>query len=337
VVHLRIVAPDWLADRTLDLLCGVDSPYNVIHLPGAARKPEGDVILCDLAREDASVIIDDLRELEIPHHGSIAVEFIDTEISEVAEEAEKAAAGLPGDAVIWEEVEARTSENTELSFSFVAFMVLAVLIAAVGILLDQVILIIGAMVVGPEFGPLAGLAVAIVEKRRELVRRSLTALAVGFPVAIVIGYLVTLLFKALDLNPDDFSPEDLVFTHFISQPDFFSFWVAYLAGTVGILSLTSAKSGALIGVLISVTTIPAAANIGVAGAYGDWEEASGAARQLGLNLVSLTLAGVVTLYLQRRFYVMRRVKHLGDPAREAAGLPVGRSVKDKRKRAKLER
>jgi uncharacterized hydrophobic protein (TIGR00271 family) len=332
VVHLRIVAPDWLADRTLELLTCVDSAYNVIHLPGAARKPEGDVILCDVAREDASVIVDDLRELEVPQHGSIAIEFIDTEISDVADEAEKAAAGMPGDAVIWEDVEARTSENTELSFSFLAFMVLAMLIAAVGILLDQPILIIGAMVVGPEFGPLAGLAVAIVEKRPELVKRSLTALAVGFPVGIVITYVVTLIFKVTDIAPDGFSPEDLVLTHFISQPDFFSFWVAYIAGTAGILSLTSTKSGALIGVLISVTTIPAAANIGVAAAYTDWEEMSGAARQLGLNLVALTLAGVVTLFLQRRFYMSRRVKHLSDPAREAAGLPIGRSRTDKKVR-----
>ena len=84
--------------------------------------------------------------------------------------------------MVWEEVEQRTSENTELSLSFVAFMVLAMQIAAVGILLDQPILIVGAMVVGPEFGPLAGLCVALVERRTDLARRSLVALGVGFPV-----------------------------------------------------------------------------------------------------------------------------------------------------------
>ena len=52
-------------------------------------------------------------------------------------------------------------------------MVVATLIAAVGILTDQLILIIGAMVVGPEFGPLAGLCVAIVQKRGDAGRRSL--------------------------------------------------------------------------------------------------------------------------------------------------------------------
>ena len=66
------------------------------------------------------------------------------------------------------------------------------------------------------------------------------------------------------------------------------------------LSLTSAKSGALIGVLISVTTIPAAANIGVAFALADWSEWRGAMAQLAVNLTAIVLAGVVTLSIQRR-------------------------------------
>ena len=74
---------------------------------------------------------------------------------------------MPSDAVVWEEVEARTSESTELGGNFLIFMVLACLIASVGIFLGSPILIVGAMVVGPEFGPLAGLCVALVERRRE--------------------------------------------------------------------------------------------------------------------------------------------------------------------------
>ena len=325
MVHLRIVAPEESASHALDLLCAAESALNVIHLPGASRKPLGDVILCDVAREEASVIIGDLTELDSPAKGSIAVEFIDTEISDAAEKAERAAPGQPSDAVIWEEVEARTQEETELSFSFVAFMALAMQIAAVGILIDQPILIIGAMVVGPEFGPLAGLCVALVQKRGNLARRSLAALAVGFPVGIAGTIVVVLLIKWLDLAPSGFSPSHHPLTSFIASPDALSVLVAYVAGTAGILSLTSAKSGALVGVLISVTTIPAAADIGVGIAYGDWDEAGGAAAQLGVNLGTIMVAGVLTLYVQRRYYVSRRRKHLSDPARHAAGLPVGRS------------
>jgi uncharacterized hydrophobic protein (TIGR00271 family) len=325
MVHLRIVVPSYQAEHALDLLNNTPSVVNLIYLERAAQRPQGDVILCDVAREDASVIISDLRELDIDREGSIAMETIDSQISDAALAAEKSAAGLPSDAVVWEEVEARTSENVELSASFLIFMALAMLIAMVGILTDQLILIIGAMIVGPEFGPIAGLCVATVQRRRDLLKRSLAALAAGFPLGITITFVATLLLNAAGLVPDDFSQAGHPFTAFISSPDQWSFIVACLAGTAGVLSLTSAKSGALIGVLISVTTIPAAANIGVAAALGYWHEWVGAIEQLSLNLTAIMLAGIGTLFIQRRLYVRRRRKHLHDEARELAGLPIGQS------------
>ena len=327
MLHVRIVAPPELADRVFDLISESPAIFNVVHLKGVAHKPVGDLLLFDVTREEASVILGDLKELDIPKHGSIAVVTVDSSMSDLAAAAEKAAHGLPSDAVVWEEVEQRTSENTELSLSFIAFMVLAMQIASVGILLDQPILIVGAMVVGPEFGPLAALSVALVERRRDLARRSLAALGVGFPVGMLLTLVTVLLFRAVDVAPDAFIPDDHPLTEFISEPDFFSFFVAYVAGTAGILSLTNAKSGALIGVLISVTTIPAASYVATAFAYGEPDDATAAAAQLGINLFAIVLAGVLTLYVQRRFYVRRRREHLMDPARAAAGLPVGRSAR----------
>src|SRR5688500_432990 len=101
MVHLRIVAPPDLAQRVLELLCAASAVTNVVLLPGAAHKPVGDLILCDVAREDASVVIGDLKDLDIPRLGSIAVELIDSSISEAASAAERAAPGLPSDAVVW--------------------------------------------------------------------------------------------------------------------------------------------------------------------------------------------------------------------------------------------
>jgi uncharacterized hydrophobic protein (TIGR00271 family) len=325
VVHLRIVVPSHQAEHALDLLEATPSVINLIYLERAAHRPVGDVILCDVAREDASVVMSDLRELEIERDGSIAMEDIDSMSSDAATRAEKAAEGYPSDAVVWEEVESRTSENVELSASFLAFMALAMLIAAVGILTDQVVLIIGAMVVGPDFGPIAALSVAAVQRRSDLARRSLIALVVGFPVGIATAFVFTLALDAAGQIPSGFTTEGHPFTKFISDPDFYSFLVAFFAGTVGALALTSAKSGALVGVLISVATIPAAANIAVAAALGEWDEWIGAVGQLSLNLGTIFLASIGTLFLQRRLYVRRRVDHLRSSAREAAGLPLGRS------------
>ena len=156
-------------------------------------------------------------------------------------------------------MEFRTSEAAQLSASYLTFIVLATLIASVGLLLDSPILIVGAMVVDPEFGPIAGFCVAIVEKRRKLALRALVALVVGFPTAIAISYVAGLVFKEGGAAPESFSFDDSTFAHAISSPGFFAFFVALCAGVAGMLSLTTAKSGALIGVLISVTTIPSAA------------------------------------------------------------------------------
>lgn len=320
MIHLRIVAPPACSTRVVELLSASDSVTNVVYLPEAALKPPGDLILCDVAREEASVIVDDLRELGVPAEGSIALATVDSQISTSADAAVRAAAGAPSDAVVWEEVEARTSESIELSASFLLFTILAMLIAAVGIMLDSPILIVGAMVVGSEFGPLAGICVAIVQRRPGLARRSLTALAVAFPIGIVATYLGVELLIAAGQAPADFSTTQHPLTDFISRPDLFSFVVAALAGTAGVLSLTSAKSGALIGVLISVTTIPAAANIGVAAAFGDWGQVGGAGLQLTINLGAILLAGVLTLSVQRILFRRRERRHRHGAARRAAGL-----------------
>jgi uncharacterized hydrophobic protein (TIGR00271 family) len=325
MVHLRIVVPSDRAEKVLGLLGATPSACNLIYLAGAARRPAGDVVLCDVAREDASVVIDDLKQLGVGREGSITLEPIDSQISAAAEAAERATPGSPGDAVVWEEVEARTSETIELGGNFLIFMVLACLIASVGIFLGSPILIVGAMVVGPEFGPLAGFCVAIVERRREAALRSLTALAIGFPVGITAAYLFTLLSRATGLLDADFTGSEHPLTQFISKPDDFSFIVACFAGAAGMLSLTSAKSGALVGVLISVTTIPAAANIGIAVAVADWSEWRGAMAQLAVNLTAIVLAGVTTLSIQRRLYVRRRRRHRGAESRAVAGLPAERT------------
>ena len=195
-------------------------------------------------------------------------------MSAIARRAERVAAGSPADAVVWEEVEARTSEGTELSGSFLAFMVVATMIAGVGILTDSIVLIIGAMVVGPEFGPLAALCVALVERRLDLARRSGDRARRRVP-----GRDPRDVRRHIDLplrsarrrtertTPRRSSSPTRTGSRSSSQ---------LLAGVAGMLSLTTAKSGALVGVLISVTTIPAAANVGVAAAYAEWREVAGA-------------------------------------------------------------
>ncbi|MEJ7715258.1 MAG: DUF389 domain-containing protein [Thermoleophilaceae bacterium] len=120
-----------------------------------------------------------------------------------------------------------------------------------------------------------------------------------------------------------FTEADHTLSNVIASPDFFAFFVALCAGAAGVLSLTSAKSGALIGVLISVTTIPAAANIGVAFAYQDWPAWRGSMLQLAINLGSLLVAGVTVLGIQRYLYHRRRA------AASARSVPQPRGAADR--------
>ncbi|MEO8541277.1 MAG: DUF389 domain-containing protein [bacterium] len=304
MIHLRVVADGERADEAFRFLEGSASVISLVRLPGAARKPNGDLILFDVAREDCTRIITELRRQGIHHHGTIALDYVDTAISDAARAAEDAAPGAVGDAVVWETVRARAFEEADPSFAFVAFMALATMIGAIGILTDSVVLIIGAMILGPEFGPLAGISVATVERRWRLVGRSVRALAVGFPAGITAAFVLTLVLEWTGVGPDAM-PTSRQATFFISHPDWYSLVVAIAAGIAGTLSLTTVRAGTLIGVLVSVTTIPAAANIAVAAVYRDWSEWRGSMLQLSVNLLAMIAAGVVTLAVELWAYHRR--------------------------------
>ena len=302
MLHVRAITPP---DRRVALVGELEADRavcNIVVVPGAARRPDGDLVQFDVAREAANGLLERLRQRDLHHVGSIAVERIDTALSDVAAAAEAYAPGEPSEAVIWEEVEARVRDDSGLSPSLVALLVIAVLIGAVGVLVDSPILIVGAMVVGPEYGPLASVAMGLHSGRLRRVRRGLVALAVGFPVAIVAAAGLTVVLRWADRIPVVYRLGERPLTNFISNPDLFAVIIAVLAGVAGTVSLTEARSGALVGVLISVTTIPAASNVGVALAMSRVSEAAGALGQLALNVVILVIVGAVTLRVQSRLW-----------------------------------
>ncbi|MGN9818952.1 DUF389 domain-containing protein [Streptomyces sp. SD11] len=299
MLHLRLITP---SDRTDAVIRLIEETVGTTHLavvPGAARNPVGDIVMVDVAREAGDELIGGLRELEIDRTGSIAVEDIDLSLSRRADQAEIDAPGEGADAVLWEQLAEATHEESTLSVTYLAFITLATMIAACGVILDNAILIVGAMAVGPEFGPLAGFSTAVVRRRPRLALRSLVALLVGFAVAMAVTVLFSLLMDGLGLFTEDMLEGDRPNTAFVYAPDAFSFVVAILAGIAGTLSLTSAKSGLLVGVAISVTTVPAAANAAVALSYGDTSQTLGSTNQLLLNLLGIVLAGTLTLATQK--------------------------------------
>jgi uncharacterized hydrophobic protein (TIGR00271 family) len=298
-LHLRLIVPVGRTPAVVDLLRANPAVAHLVVLPGAGLLPEGDVVHCDLAREGANPVLEALRSLGVDRSGAIAISDAGVMLSTSAERASHRAPGMDVDAVVWEEIEHTTGQETRLSVTYLALMALATIIASFGVLLDSPILVVGAMVVGPEFGALAALSVGVVQRRWVVVRRSVVALVIGFPAAMAVTVLTTWLLTAAGLLDRSMLLAERPLTDFIWRPDALSWVIGFLAGIAGMLSVTSARAGALIGVLISVTTVPAAANAAVALAYGVLGEAGGSALQLLINLTAIVTAGVVTLLVQR--------------------------------------
>ncbi len=306
MLHLRMIVPADRTDAVTALVARTVGATHLVAFKGAAVEPPGDLLTCDVAREAADPLLAGLRALGIDESGSIAVESVDLSLSASADRAETEAPGEGADAVVWESLADATHEESTLTVTYLAFLSVATMLAAYGVMLDSSILIVGAMVVGPEFGPLAAFCTGLVRRDRALLRRSLVALVAGFLAAVLITGAFAGLLDAFGLFSRHQFHAPHPATQFIWQPTADSFVVAFLAGIAGILSLTSAKSGALVGVAISVTTVPAAANAALAVTYTTWHEVWGSLGQLALNLAGIALAGSLTLLAQKWFWDRRR-------------------------------
>lgn len=300
MLHLRLIVPEVEVGAIVAHLHETAGVAHVITGAGTSTQPTGELVLCDVAREAANDLVEWLQEQGVHERGAISIETVDASVSSTADAAEAAAPGQGGDALVWQELVSRIRQESVLTVSFLAFMAVAAVIAGVGILLDSPILVIGAMVVGPEYGPLAALCVAAVRRRARPAAAAALTLAIGLVVAAAAALIATVAFRLTNLAPDTYGLDDRELTAFISHPDGMAAVVAVLAGIVGMLALTEARGGALVGVLVAVTTIPAAGNVGVASAYGEWGEVVGAALQLAINLTALCIAGIATLAVQAR-------------------------------------
>lgn len=298
MLKFRIAAPaDLIAPLQAELLTDQSVSSVVLHR-GASVKPGGDVLEFDVARETANDLVDRLVGLGTHHQGTVQIEQVPTWISRPAHEAEQLAPGSSADSVVWAEVVQRAYEESELNFTYLSFMTLATFISAVAIVVDSQILVIGAMVLGPEFIPIAAIGVGLVKRRRNLLRRAVGSLLIGFGISIVIVTLVCLLARAVGW----ITLADVVHrsqTAFIYSPNKWSFVIALAAAAAGVLSLTSARLGGLSGVFISVTTIPAVGNIALGLAFGAFGEVRGSLLQLLMNITGMALAGWATLALQQ--------------------------------------
>ena len=302
MIHVRLVAPPDLTARLTSYLTSDSGVMNLTVFEGRTRKPEGDAVQFDVLQGRANEVIARLREFGVDERGSIILEPLATVISSPARASEGRRSRFDEFAPVWEEVDSRIRSNGRFPPSWYSLLVIAGLIAAVGLLTNSQILIVGAMVVGPEYGAIVALAYGATRRDTRLVRTSGQALIVGFALAVVAALLLGLVVRGAGLETRAFQLGVRPVSSLINAPDWFSFIVALLAGVVGVISLTEARTSTLIGVFISVTTIPAAADMGVSLAFGSNQEALGSLEQLLLNVFVLAAVAVAGIPSQRRLW-----------------------------------
>jgi uncharacterized hydrophobic protein (TIGR00271 family) len=206
-----------------------------------------------------------------------------------------------GATLIWADVLGQARANARPVARYLVFMIAAGLIAAYGVVEANVILIVGAMAVSPDLLPITAACVGLVSRRHRLVVRALGTLAVGMGAACVTAAVLTLLLDLLDLLPAGFEIGESALSGLTTVNDE-TIAVAAAAGVAGMLALETRASSA-VGVAISITTIPAAAYLGVAAGVGEVGKSLGALAVLGANVAMLLAAGTLTLVVQRRLAV----------------------------------
>jgi uncharacterized hydrophobic protein (TIGR00271 family) len=202
-----------------------------------------------------------------------------------------------GNAFAWIEVMGEARANARLLGRYLALMAVAGVLAALGVITDNPILIVGAMAVSPDLLPICAACVGFVAGRALLVRRALATLVLGILLTWAVAAALAWGLQAVGILSGDFQVHDSAL-HGLADIDYSTILVALAAGVAAMLSFET-RAASAVGVAISVTTIPASALFGVSLGLGEVSISWGAAGVLGVNVCLLLLSGTLTLAVQR--------------------------------------
>jgi uncharacterized hydrophobic protein (TIGR00271 family) len=286
MLDLHAHVPAGKRDDAIRLL---DSTEGVGHGTALPASSDGTVhIIAEVEPVVAEDVMDGLEALGIPP-GDIGLarrNWIQPAGAKVTSES----------VLMWADVLGAARMESRVVGRYVGLMFVAGLIAGYGVVIDNPILIVGAMAVSPDLVPLIAASVGLVTGRWSLVRRGTSTLVVGLGLATVAAFGVVELLDLLGILPSVDLDQGLMAS--FSGVGVGTIGVALAAGVAGVLAFES-RAGAAVGVAISVTTIPAAAMAGVSAGLGEWSRTWGALVLLGVNVLCLIVAGFATLIVQR--------------------------------------
>ena len=188
------------------------------------------------------------------------------------------------------EIYSSISDLAKLSKVYVIMVVLSAIVAAIGVLNDNVAVIIGAMVIAPFLGPNIALSLATTLGDTKLARESIKTNYIGLFVVLMLSAFLGLLFTV-----DPTVPEVAL----RAKTNLGSVTLAFASGIAGALAFTVGFSTTLIGVMVAVALLPPLVTCGLLFGSGHFSLALGAFLLFFINLVCINLAGIITFKAQK--------------------------------------
>ena len=249
-------------------------------------------------------ILDELRDVGVERDGYMIVSDVETIVSErfeqqqAEEEADDEEHTVAEDERISrEELQTKAQNLSRSTTNYIALTLISAIVATAGLLQDSAAVVVGSMVIAPLIGPAMASCVGTVVSDDNLFWQGMRSQAIGLVVAVVSATLFAAGYRAT------LAPElELLLIQQVAErahPGLLSLAIALGAGIAGALSLTSGADEALVGVMIAVALMPPAAAVGLGIAYVDPTLAVGAGVLVSVNLLSINVAGVATIWLKR--------------------------------------
>jgi uncharacterized hydrophobic protein (TIGR00271 family) len=290
VLRLRLAVEEHRANLVTEALEGTGGVHRIVALT-PERAGTGVVLAADVMPAVADRVMQLIREWEITD-----ADYLLTRQEVVAPNPPHGRLAGGGE-FAWIEVMGEARTHSRPLGRYLALMAVAAVLAAIGVITDNPILIVGAMAVSPDLLPICAACVGFVAGRAPLARRALVTLLFGIALTWAVAAGIAWGLQATGILTADFEVHDTAL-HGLAHIDYSTILVALAAGVAAMLSFET-RAASAVGVAISVTTIPASALFGVSLGLGEVSVSWGAAGVLGVNVTLLLLSGTVTLALQR--------------------------------------
>lgn len=210
------------------------------------------------------------------------------EESDVIEEEEKSEENYVG-RISREELYSDVSSGSELNLVFIGLVLLSTLVAGVGLVRDDVAVIIGSMVIAPLLGPNVSMALSVTLGDLNLGWKSLKTNVAGLLASFILAFVMGLVMHV------DLESQQLINKTSVHLGDI---TIALAAGSAGVLAFTRGVPAAIVGVMVAVALLPPLVNIGLLLGAGYTNLAMGSIILTVTNLICINLAGILTFLVQ---------------------------------------